>query len=71
MGIKRENLDKLFQPFRQLDTGLTRQHDGTGLGLAICKRLVERLGGTITVESEWGKGSTFRCTLPIHPERKS
>jgi PAS domain S-box-containing protein len=71
IGIKRENLDKLFQPFHQLDTGLTRQHDGTGLGLAICKRLVERLGGTITVESEWGKGSTFHCTLPIGPERKS
>ena len=71
LGIKREDLDKLFQPFRQLDTGLTRQHEGTGLGLAICKRLVERLGGTITVESDWGKGSTFQCTLPIHPERKS
>lgn len=71
LGIKREDLDKLFQPFRQLDTGLTRQHEGTGLGLAICKRLVERLGGTITVESEWGKGSTFRFTLPIHPEDKA
>jgi PAS domain S-box-containing protein len=71
MGIKGENLDKLFQPFRQLDTGLTRQHEGTGLGLAICKRLVERMGGTIAVESEWSKGSTFQCTLPIHPERKS
>ncbi|MFA5096266.1 MAG: transporter substrate-binding domain-containing protein [Candidatus Omnitrophota bacterium] len=71
LGIKREDLDKLFQPFRQLDTGLTRQHEGTGLGLAICKRLIERLGGTISVESEWGKGSTFRFTLPIHPERKS
>ncbi|MFA6561975.1 MAG: PAS domain S-box protein [Verrucomicrobiia bacterium] len=71
LGIKREDLEKLFQPFRQLDSGLTRQHEGTGLGLAICKRLVERLGGTITVESEWGKGSTFRFTLPIHPEGKS
>jgi PAS domain S-box-containing protein len=71
LGIKRENLGMLFQPFRQLDTGLTRRHEGTGLGLAICKRLVERLGGTISVESEWGKGSTFQLTLPIHPERKS
>jgi PAS domain S-box-containing protein len=69
MGIKPENLDRLFQPFRQLDTGLTRQHEGTGLGLAICKRLVERLGGAITLESEWGAGSTFQFTLPIHPER--
>ena len=58
-GIKPEDLDKLFHPFRQLDTGLTRQHEGTGLGLAICKRLVERLGGTIKVESQWGKGSTL------------
>ena len=68
IGIKPEDLARLFQPFRQLDTGLTRQHEGTGLGLAICKRLVERLGGTITVESELGKGSTFQFTLPIHPE---
>ena len=71
VGIKPEDLGKLFQPFRQLDTGLTRQHEGTGLGLAICKRLVERLGGTIAVESEWGKGSTFSFTLPVHPERRS
>jgi signal transduction histidine kinase len=70
LGIKREDLDKLFQPFRQLDGGLTRQHEGTGLGLAICKRLAERLGGVITVESEWGKGSTFHFTLPVHPERQ-
>jgi len=65
MGIRREDLDKLFQPFRQLDTGLTRQHEGTGLGLAICRRLVERLGGTIAVASECGKGSTFSLTLPL------
>ena len=64
IGIKPEDLGKLFQPFRQLDTGLTRQHEGTGLGLAICRRLVELLGGTISVESEWGKGSTFSFTLP-------
>jgi PAS domain S-box-containing protein len=64
-GIKPEDLGKLFQPFRQLDTGLTRQHEGTGLGLAICRRLVERLGGTISVESEFGKGSTFSFTLPL------
>jgi PAS domain S-box-containing protein len=71
IGIKAENLDRLFQPFRQLDTGLTRQHEGTGLGLAICKRLVERLGGTIGVESEWHAGSIFQFTLPIRTERTS
>jgi hypothetical protein len=67
-GIKPEDLGRLFQPFRQLDTGLTRRHEGTGLGLAICKRLIERLGGTISVRSECGRGSTFSFTLPIHPE---
>lgn len=65
MGIKAEDLPKLFQPFRQLDGGLTRQHEGTGLGLAICKRLVERLGGAISVASQWGAGSTFQFTLPL------
>ncbi len=65
IGIKAEDLGKLFQPFRQLDTGLTRQHEGTGLGLAICRRLVERLGGTIAVESRPGQGSTFSVTLPV------
>jgi signal transduction histidine kinase len=66
MGIKTEDIGRLFQPFHQLDTGLTRQHEGrTGLGLSICKRLIERLGGSVKVESEWGKGSTFRVTLPL------
>jgi len=68
-GIKPEDLGKLFQPFRQVDTGLTRQYEGTGLGLAICKRLVELMGGTITVKSEWGKGSTFEFTLPVNLEQ--
>jgi PAS domain S-box-containing protein len=63
IGIKREDLQKLFQPFRQIDTGLTRQHEGTGLGLAICRRLAELLGGEIRAESEWGKGSTFTVEL--------
>ncbi len=71
MGIKPEDLPILFQPFRQIDTGLTRRHEGTGLGLAICKRLVERLGGNIRVESEWGRGSTFSFTLPVSPEGNS
>ncbi len=69
MGIKSEQIGSLFQPFKQLDTGLTRQHDGTGLGLSICKRLVESMGGEIWVESEWEKGSTFTFTLPL--ERKT
>jgi PAS domain S-box-containing protein len=65
IGIKPEDLSKLFQPFRQLDSGLQRQHDGTGLGLAICRRLTELLGGTIVAESKLGHGSTFTVVLPM------
>jgi signal transduction histidine kinase len=65
MGIKPENLQDLFRPFKQLDTGLSRQHEGTGLGLAICRRLVGLMGGTIEAASEWGKGSVFTVTLPL------
>jgi signal transduction histidine kinase len=65
IGIKPEDLGKLFKPFRQIDTGLSRQHEGTGLGLSICRKLVDMMGGTISVESEWGTGSTFMFTLPI------
>lgn len=64
IGIEAEDLQKLFHPFRQIDTGLARNHEGTGLGLAICRRLVELLGGEIRVESEWGKGSIFTVLLP-------
>jgi len=66
IGIKPEDIDKLFETFRQIDTGLTRQYEGTGLGLSICKKLVEMLGGEIWAESEGlGKGSTFIFTLPV------
>ena len=64
IGVKGEDLDRLFKPFRQIDSGITRKYEGTGLGLSICKKLVELLGGKIWVESEWGKGSTFSFTLP-------
>jgi signal transduction histidine kinase len=65
MGIKPENLSTLFQPFRQLESGLARNHEGTGLGLAICRRLADLMGGEMEVSSEWGKGSTFSFTLPL------
>jgi len=65
IGIAADDLEKLFQPFRQLDTGLTRQHEGTGLGLAICRRLAELLGGTISARSEWLRGSEFTVVLPL------
>jgi PAS domain S-box-containing protein len=64
IGIKPEDMERLFRPFQQIDTGLTRGHEGTGLGLAICKRLVVAMGGEIAVESQWGIGSTFKFRLP-------
>lgn len=64
IGIRAEDIPLLFQPFRQIESGLARTHDGTGLGLAICRRLAELMGGGIEVESEWGKGSVFTITLP-------
>lgn len=68
IGIRPEDLSRLFQPFQQLDSGLLRQHEGTGLGLAICHRLTELLGGQIEATSEFGKGSTFTLRLPIETE---
>ena len=70
IGIKEDDQKYLFKPFQQVNTGLSRLYEGTGLGLAICKRLVEKLGGTIGVRSEWGKGSTFMFTLPKKVQRK-
>ena len=64
IGIRSEHLPLLFKPFRQLDTGLARQHEGTGLGLAICAGLTARLGGKISVASEHQKGSVFSLELP-------
>jgi PAS domain S-box-containing protein len=69
IGIAPNELQNLFLPFRQVDSGLTRKYEGTGLGLSICKRLVELLGGKIWVTSESGQGSTFEFTLP-YPEKK-
>ena len=65
IGIKDDDLAKLFRPFQQIDTGLTRQHEGTGLGLVICKRLADLMGGEILVESVWEQGSTFSLILPL------
>jgi PAS domain S-box-containing protein len=64
IGIRSEDMERLFKPFQQIDTGLARGHEGTGLGLSICKHLVAAMGGEITVESDWGVGSTFKFTLP-------
>jgi signal transduction histidine kinase len=71
IGIKQEDLQSLFRPFRQIDTGLTREYEGTGLGLAICRRLANLLGGEISVVSEWSKGSEFTLTIPVSPPQHS
>ena len=65
VGIPPEHMEKIFTPFYQVDNGLTRKHEGTGLGLSISRRLAEKMGGGITMESRWGEGSTFRFTLPF------
>jgi PAS domain S-box-containing protein len=64
IGIEPQHQADLFRPFHQIDTGLSRKHEGTGLGLSISKRLVELMGGSISLKSEFGKGSVFTVTLP-------
>ncbi len=65
IGIQPENIDKLFDSFTRVDEVKNRSIEGTGLGLSIVKRLVDMMSGTITVESEYGKGSTFTVVLPL------
>ena len=66
IGISPEDMSLLFQPFRQIDSGLTRTFEGTGLGLAICRRLADLMGGEIFAESAPGEGSVFTFTLPMN-----
>jgi len=68
IGIKQDNMDMIFEAFRQIDTGIARVQGGTGLGLNITKKLAEKMGGSIRVKSEWGKGSTFTVILPKRKE---
>ena len=63
IGIPPERMDKLFKPFSQGDTSITREYGGTGLGLVISRRLTELMGGKMWVESEVGKGTTFYFTI--------
>ena len=64
IGIKKEDISKLFQSFQQVDSKRNRNIEGTGLGLAISKRLLSLMNGDIWVESEYEKGSKFSCALP-------
>ncbi len=64
IGISREDLGRIFEPFAQGDSSTTRKYGGTGLGLAICKQFTELMGGTLEATSELGKGSEFVVRLP-------
>ncbi|MCS7215788.1 MAG: ATP-binding protein [Thermodesulfovibrio sp.] len=71
IGIKKEDLERLFQPFSQLETTYTKKYEGTGLGLALSKRLIELHGGKIWCESEYGKGSKFIFSFPVKQEKET
>jgi CheY-like chemotaxis protein/anti-sigma regulatory factor (Ser/Thr protein kinase) len=70
IGIPAHDLDKLFQPFTQLDTTLARSYGGAGLGLCLAQRLAEQQGGQVTVTSKPGSGSQFTLQLPLPPLRQ-
>jgi PAS domain S-box-containing protein len=69
IGIQHQDLANLFQPFRQIDSGLARKREGTGLGLSICKKILDLMGCSIDVQSQWGQGSTFIVRIPINRKK--
>jgi signal transduction histidine kinase len=71
IGMSADSLKELFLPFHQIDNKLSRKHEGTGLGLSICKRLLDLMGGSISAESEPGKGSKFTAIFPIKAEKNN
>lgn len=71
IGIDKEDLNKLFSPFSQIDSEATRQYQGTGLGLAIVKKFAQMHEGFVKVESEKGVGSTFSLSIPIKPSENN
>ena len=69
-GLSAEAQTYIFEPFRQVESLTTREHRGVGLGLSIVKRLVELMGGDITLASQVGRGSTFTVVLPLVPPQE-
>ena len=67
IGIKEEDKKRIFEPFYRLDSPFMEEQNGTGLGLVVVKKIVEKHGGEVWVESEYGKGSTFSFTIPVEP----
>jgi two-component system, cell cycle sensor histidine kinase PleC len=65
IGIRQSDLQAIWEDFRQVDQSRTREFGGTGLGLSITRKLLERLGGSVTVKSTYGEGSTFSVYLPL------
>ena len=65
IGIKKEDITRIFEPFQQLDDKLTKKAEGTGLGLHLVKKLLNFMNGKISLESEYGKGSVFTITMPL------
>jgi signal transduction histidine kinase len=70
IGIERKNFEQIFQSFEQVHKGTTRKYGGTGLGLSIARSIVRMHGGELSVESELGRGATFRFDLPGKAKRK-
>jgi signal transduction histidine kinase len=68
IGIRKEDLAAIWEDFRQVDQSRTREFGGTGLGLSITRKLVDALGGRVTLTSEYGAGSTFSIFLPLRSE---
>jgi PAS domain S-box-containing protein len=71
IGIAESDRDKLFKPFVQLDSTSNREYEGTGLGLALINKFIELHSGSLEVESEEGKGSTFTFSIPVDPPEKT